>query len=37
MTFVCYSLALGLLGLGWQWPDLTLFVVMLLLTRALTK
>ena len=33
MMFVCYSLALGILGMAYQWPDLSLLLVMLLFAR----
>lgn len=37
MTFVCYSVALGVLGLAYHWPDLSLLVVLLVATRFVLK
>ena len=37
MMFVCYSLALGILGFACRWPDLALLIVMLVLARTLLK
>ncbi len=37
MMFVCDRLTLGILGLAYHWPDLTLLVVMLFLGRYLLK
>lgn len=33
MMFVCYSLALGVLGVAYQWPDVSLLFAMLLFAR----
>lgn len=33
MAFVCYCVALGILGLAYHWPDLSLLVVFLVTTR----
>ena len=35
--FVCYSLALAILGFAYQWPDLFLLVVMVIATRFVRR
>jgi len=37
MMFVCYSLALGILGFAYHAPDLTLLIVLLFLAKYLLK
>jgi len=37
LLFVCYSLALGILGFAYQAPDLTLLIVLLFLAKLLLK
>lgn len=32
--FICYSVALGILGMAYQWPDLSLLLVMVLFARV---
>jgi hypothetical protein len=37
MTFVCYSLALAILGFAYEWPDLTLAIAMLIASRFVLR
>ena len=37
MMFVCYSLALAILGFAYHAPDLALLIVLLLLAKCLLK
>ncbi len=37
MMFVCYSVTLGMLGLAYQWPDLSLLLDMLLVARSVRR
>jgi hypothetical protein len=37
MMFVCYSLALGILGFAYHAPDLTFLIVLLVLAKHLLK
>lgn len=37
MTFICYSLALGILGFAYEWPDVFLLVVLLVAGRVVLK
>lgn len=37
MMFVCYSLALGILGFAYHSPDSALLIVLLLLAKYLLK
>lgn len=37
MVFVCYSLALGILGLAYEWPDLFLMIVLLIVARVILR
>ncbi len=37
MMFVCYSVTLGMVGLAYHWPDLSLLLVMLLVARSVRR
>ncbi len=37
MMLVCYSVTLGMAGLAYQWPDLSLLLVMLLVARSVRR
>lgn len=34
MTFICYSLAIGILGFAYEQPDLLLMILLLLAARG---
>jgi hypothetical protein len=37
MMFVCYSLAIGILGLAYEYPDLFLIVALLIIARIVLR
>ncbi len=37
MMFVCYSLAIGMLGFAYEWPDLCLLLVMAYAARRVLR